>query len=439
MMRLKDTLKSNFAKSVVMISSSTIIAQVLNAAFSPIITRIYSPEEYGLLTVYSSVLGLIAVIATLKYEWGIPIAKDKNEAINVMALSFFILTLFSLAVLVTFLLAGKWILNLLNAEALSKYTYLIPIGVFFAGLYNIVLYWGYRNKDFKSISRTKLSQSIVGNGTTIGLGLIGVGPIGLIIGQILKQCAGIYTLSKSIRNGDERSKKILEKGKLLENAKRYKNFAIFSTPAQLLNTAGTQLPVFFITSLYGSQVLGLYGLANSVVNLPMVLVGQAVGDVFYGEVASIGRDNPKRVKELSKKLLKRLIMVGLVPLLALLFFGPFLFSFVFGSGWYEAGVYAKAIAFLVFSRLIFTPISRIYSVFERQKEDFFLDLFRVILVVVSFMTAQVFRLSSYVAISLYSAAMSIVYLVTYLVAQKILDQEIKKKEEAETKTDKITV
>lgn len=280
MMRLKNTLKSNFAKSVVMISSSTVIAQVLNAAFSPIITRIYSPEEYGLLTVYSSVLGLIAVVATLKYEWGIPIAKDKNEAINIMALTFFILTLFSLAVLVTFLLAGKWILNLLNAEPLSKYSYLIPIGVFFAGLYNIVLYWGYRNKDFKSISRTKLSQSIVGNGTTIGLGLIGVGPIGLIIGQILKQCAGIYTLSKSIRNGDERSKKILEKGKLLENAKRYKNFAIFSTPAQLLNTAGTQLPVFFITSLYGSQVLGLYGLANSVVNLQWLWLATLWGMCF---------------------------------------------------------------------------------------------------------------------------------------------------------------
>ncbi len=430
-MKIKELFQSSFAKNVAMISGSTALAQLLNALFSPVITRIYSPEEYGILTVYTSILGLIVIVASLKYEWGIPIAENDEKAINVMGLSFFVLLHFVILVFVVFYFFGEPILTLLDATVLLNYRYLIPVGVLFGGSYSIFLQWAYRNKDFKSISKTKLTQSIAGNGVKVGLGLFGVGPIGLVFGQIFKEGAGIGTLSRSFRKKDKHLLKKINKKEILWGAKRYKNFPIFSAPSQLLNTAGVQLPVFFITSLYGSQVLGLYGLANSIVNLPMVLIGQSVGDVFYGEAASVGRENPKRVKDLSNKLFKRLVVIGLVPLLVLLFFGPFLFSFVFGSQWYEAGVYAKILAFLVFARFIFTPISRIFSVFERQREAFVLDLFRVALVFVAFGISSFLGFSSYGAVGLYSIAMSIVYLVTYLLAQKILNDEIKKREVSE--------
>ena len=430
-MKIKELFQSSFAKNVAMISGSTAFAQLLNALFSPVITRIYSPEEYGILTVYTSILGLIVIVASLKYEWGIPIAENDEKAINVMGISFFVLLHFVILVFVVFYFFGEPILTFLDATVLLNYRYLIPVGVLFGGSYSIFLQWAYRNKDFKSISKTKLTQSIAGNGVKIGLGLFGVGPVGLVFGQIFKEGAGIGTLSRSFRKKDKHLLKKINKKEMLWGAKRYKNFPIFSAPSQLLNTAGVQLPVFFITSLYGSQVLGLYGLANSIVNLPMVLIGQSVGDVFYGEAASVGRENPKRVKDLSNKLFKRLVVIGLIPLLVLLFFGPFLFSLVFSSQWYEAGVYAKILAFLVFARFIFTPISGIFSVFERQKEKFFLDLFRVILVFVAFGISSFLGFSSYGAVGLYSIAMSIVYLVTYLLAQKILNDEIKKREVSE--------
>ena len=324
-MKIKKLFQSTFAKSVAMISGSTVIAQILSLVFTPIITRIYNPEEYGILTVYTSILGLIAIIASLKYEWGIPIAEDDKTALNVMAWSFVVLIFFVILVFVTFFFLGESILNLLNANVLLNYRYLIPIGVLFSGSYSIILQWAYRKKDFKAISKTKLTQSIAGHGTKVGLGLFGIGPIGLILGQIISQGAGIGTLSKSFRKEDKDLLKEINKDDMLYSAKRYKNFAIFSAPSQLLNTAGLQLPVFFITSFYGSQVLGLYGLANSVVNLPMVLIGQSIADVFYGEVASVGRENPKRIKALSNRLLKILVFIGLIPLLFAIFWSIFVF------------------------------------------------------------------------------------------------------------------
>ncbi len=427
-MQITKLFQGNFAKSVAMVSASTAFAQLMNVLFSPLIARIYSPEEYGILTLYTSILGLMAIMSSLKYEWGMPIAENDEKAVNIMGLSFMVLFIFATTIYIAFYFFGRPILALLNATKLLDYRCLIPIGVLLAGSYTIFLQWAYRNRDFRSISKTKLAQSIAGNVTTVILGWFGAGPVGLILGQILRQGAGISTLSRSFFKDNKHLLKKIDKSQILWCARRYKNFPIYSAPSQLLNTAGVQLPVFFISSLYGSQVLGLYGLASSVVNLPMVLIGRSIGDVFYAETASVGKLNPNRVKDLSDKLFKKLVLVGLAPLMILLFFGPFLFSFVFGYRWHDAGEYAQILAFLVFARFIFTPISRIYSVFERQKQAFMLDLFRVILVFVTFGISDYLNLSSYLAIGLYSIAMSIVYLATYLLAQNILKEEIKQRE-----------
>ena len=105
-----------------------------------------------------------------------------------------------------------------------------------------------------------------------------------------------------------------------------------------------------------------------------------------------------------------------------------MFSFVFGSEWYEAGVYARILSFVVFARLIFTPISRVFTVYERQKTQLFLDLFRVILISLSFVIARFFSLNSYLYLILNSSSVILQYFIGFLLAQRILNQEIKKKE-----------
>mgnify|MGYP001210294169 FL=1 len=426
--KVRNLFRGNFAKSVVMISGSTVVAQALNFLLSTIITRIYTPEQYGVLTVYSSILGLIVIVASLNYEWGIPIADNDRKAMNVLQLSFAILLVFSAGVLVFFSVFGKRVLSSLNAKGLVNYIYLIPIGVFLSGSYNILLQWAYRKKDFRAISKTKIAQSIVGNGTKIGLGVAGTGSVGLIIGQILSQCAGIYTFMRTLVDNEENRHIGFDWDGIITAAKRYRNFPIFSAPSSLLNTLGLQLPVLFITSFYGGKVLGFYGLANSVVNLPMVLIGTSIADVLYAEAAGGGKNDPRKVNELMNKLVKRLLIVGLIPLSVLLLFGPFLFALVFGKNWYEAGVYARIIAFLVFFRFLFTPFDRLFAVFERQKISLFLDSLRVVLVVTAFGIAKLLDLSSYLAIALYSLAMCIVYCTTYVLVKRMLRQEIRRKE-----------
>lgn len=428
---IKNKIKvSGFAKSVVMIAGGTASAQVINVLMTPIITRMYTPEEFGVLALFIAVLGLLSTIASLRYEWAIPIAKDDEETTSVIALSFIVLLFMTAIISLLLVIGGKNMLDSLGVMNLWKYRYLIPLGVFSVGLYNIMLQLSFRVKNYRGISKTKFNQAISQNFSKILFGLLQFGSPGLIIGNIIGQSAGITTLASSAIKTNKFTRSSISKQKIMDCSKRYIKFPIYSASSQFFNSAGVQLPTIIMTAIYGSKVVGYYGLANSIISIPMVLIGNSIGDVFYGEAASIGRKRPEELKRLSSSLFKKLVLIGLLPLLILILAGAFLFSFVFGASWYQAGVYAQILATLVFFRLIFTPISRIYSVFERQKEAFVIDLLRVIFVVIVFGIAYLLELKPHYAVGLYTLAMSFIYFITYVIAQRIINSEISKKNES---------
>ena len=182
--------------------------------------------------------------------------------------------------------------------------------------------------------------------------------------------------------------------------------------------------MIFMSSLYGSGIVGLYGLARGITFLPMTIVGKSVQDVFYGEVASIGRTNPVRVKELSNKLLKKLILLASIPTLTLILFGPTLFAFVFGGGWRVAGMFARILSIEVFFHFIFHPISTVFSIFEHQKKSLLIYTIKLILVLGVFIGARIFGFDTYLTVLIYSIAMAMIELLKYILAQKIIDEEI---------------
>ncbi|MBP1962306.1 lipopolysaccharide biosynthesis protein [Paenibacillus aceris] len=425
MIKHGELLKNTFVKSVLLITGGTVLAQVINYLVSPIITRLYLPEEYGVLAAYAAVIGMLSVLGSLRYESSIAIAENENVAINMVAVS--IIILLSITIIISIILAfvSQPLLQLLGLDILYKYKLFISFGLFFIGLYNIFIQLAYRERDFKTISNTKLSQSIVQNTLNIFLGSFGFGSVGLIVGKIAGQSAGMVSLSKPILKRTTLEK--ISKKEMLWGVKRYKNFPLFSTPSQFLNAAGIQLPLFFLTAFFGTQVTGLYGLATTVINMPVTLIGNSISDVFYSEAANIGKRDPQKLKSLSRILLKKLFLIGIIPMCIVLLLGPSLFSLAFGDMWRDAGVYAQLISISVFSRLVFMPISRVYEVFERQKEAFFLDTARLVLVLFAFAISKILLLNSFWTVGIYSSALSLVYFNTFLMSQKILNDEIKKK------------
>lgn len=419
--------KSSFAKSIALITGGTVFAQAMGILFSPIITRIYPPEQYGVLTTYTAVLGLIVIIASLSYQQAIPIAEDDEKAINVMALSVIILVIIVFAITLLIYIAEDFVLKILNSEDIKTYIYLIPVGVFFEGLYNIVIEWNFRKRSYKTIAKNKVVQSLTSNFTKIALGILNFGPIGLIIGLILGQSAGITALSRPVFN----QKGLLSRisfSEIKKVAKRYMKFPVFSAPSNYVYTAGNNLPVVFLASLFGNAVTGLFGLARGITELPMNLIGNSVAQVFYSEAANIGKSNPREIKRLSIKLIRKLALIALLPLVTLLLFGPWLFSFVFGNQWYEAGVYARILSVMVYFHFIILPIGRILEIFERQREGLILNIIRLAMILTVFYISRAINLTSYQTVALYSLSNSITYIALLIIVIKIMNSEIKTKE-----------
>ena len=426
MSTLKEKIrKSKFGKNILIIAGGTAFAQVLGIIFSPIITRIYPPEQYGVLTAYTAVLGLLVISASLDYQKAIPIAEDDNKAINLLVLS--LISLFSVVVFVTSLLYlwGDFFLSVLDSEVLSSFKYLIPIGVLFAGLYNIVLQWGFRTRNYKVITRTKVSQSVTSNLIKIGLGLLNIGPIGLIIGTITGQSAGITSLSVPLLK--KRTSFVSVNLKSLKFVlKRYKKFPLYSAPSNYVYTASNNLPVILLVSLFDSTITGFFGLAKSITYLPISLIGNSISQVFYSESANLGKENPKEIKRLAISLMKKIAIIAVIPLLVLLFFGPILFSFVFGKEWYEAGIYARLLSIMVYFHFIATPIGRVLEIFERQREGLALNIVRLVLVAGVFLVSKIMRFSSYITVGLYSISNAVTYIILLILVLRVLDHEIKK-------------
>jgi O-antigen/teichoic acid export membrane protein len=420
--RLKRLLENKFVKNIVIVASGTAFAQILTIAMTPIITRIYPPEEYGILSVYGSLLTLLSIGASLDYQKAIPIAEDNYSAYNLIAGAFFILLTFIVGLSLVFTFWGEQVMNLLNSEALIDYTYLIPLGVLFAGGYNIILHWSLRSKDFKAITRTKVTQSIASNFCKVGLGLIGLGSLGLIISQIIGQGGGIFRLSSPLI---EKRREIIKDIKWIEIKKlfiRYIKFPLFSAPSNYVYTAGSQAPIIILTVLFGTSTAGLYGLAISIVSLPISLLASSISDVFYSEVASIGKSSPNKIKSLLLKLSGKLALIGIVPLVVFVSFGPWLFSFVFGQHWYDAGVYARLLAFVAYAQFIILPSGRILEVLEKQNIGLFMNVFGLIIIIFTFVSASFLGFTAIQTIMLYALASTMNYLLIFIIVQKVLSK-----------------
>jgi len=409
----KQILRGKFGRSVFIVAGGTASAQLINSILSPIITRIYNPEEFGVLAGYISIVGLLSIVG-------------EEQAINVLALSLFVLSIVSASSLLFVVFFGSRLEKIFGSSIPYEYSLLIPLGLFTSSLYGIMRQWSLRRKDFKTLARTQITQSIFGNAVKLGLGILSLGPIGLILGTVVGSSMGVSSLARPVIVKDRHLLSQIDIKKIRICAKRYVKFPIFSFPGEFLYAAGNNLPVLFIGGLFGQETLGYYALANSIVRLPLYLIGESVAQVFYAELARIGKRDPVGTKNMALNLMKKLSIIGLIPVLLLLPFGPFLFSFVFGEGWHLSGVYARIISFAVYANFIIAPVGRIMEVFERQGIGFLLNCLRLAMVLGVFFAAYSTDLGSYITIGLYVFSIVLSYSAALICVIRMLNSEIAK-------------
>lgn len=419
-LKKNDVNHNNFFKNVLFLSGGTFSTQVIGLLVAPLITRLYLPEQYGVLTVFISILGLFAGSECLRFELAIPIAENDEDAISLIALCLIVLASFSLIIFLVFLLSGNAIFGYLSATSIPHLRVLLPIGILLNGLYQILMRWNLRILAYGRISISKFVQSIVSNLLKLFFGVLHFSGLGLIVSQLFGENTAIIILGKTIFKKKYNPKKIFSIKEIKKLAIRYINFPLFSLPSTFISGISTQIPILFLSSMFSSSVAGLFSFSLGIVSIPVTLIGGSIGDVFFAEAASIGKGNVSEIQRLSKELFKKLFLVGLIPLLCLILSGPYLFELVFGSEWSMAGEYARILSFFAFSQLLFQPLSRVYDIFDKQKELLLITILRIILVVSSFLVTKLISLDPKQSIILYVVVMIFVHGITYFNAQRIM-------------------
>ncbi|WP_292521937.1 oligosaccharide flippase family protein [Methanoculleus sp.] len=397
-------------KGVLILGSGTAVAQLIGIVTMPIITRLYTPADLGVLAVYSSVLAIFGVGATLRYEFAYALPKENDDAINLFGLSLILLCLTTAGFALILLFGRDLLVNTFDLGAIEQYIWFLLIGFFGTGLYTTLNYWAVRQRDYKRITYTKINQGAGGSLCKVLLGILAFGPVGLIIGHIISQVAGITTLARAMWKKERKNLKVISWSRMKSVARKYRSFPVFNFPASIVNTMSLQLPPLMLLALYDSEVVGFYALANMLVVLPGSLISGSMGQAYLGEASKMARERSQELRSLYVRTLKHLFIIS-VPLIGIpALCTPFVTPFIFGGAWAEAGWYCWPLAGMVIANFVASPISHL-QLYGYNRWILMWDVVRVIAVIVTFYLSYLLKLSVLMAITTYVVAMFGMYII----------------------------
>ena len=400
--------KSEFNKNVLTLMTGTTIAQAIPIAISPILTRIYTPEDFGVLALFVAITSIFGSIANGRYELAIMLPKKDEDAINIFALGFIITLAISLVLLILVILFNSYFVKLLNNKEIGLWLYFVPVAVSFIGFYNLLNYFNNRKNNYKDIARATIIKSIILAIVQLSIGLIKNGASGLISGQIVSNLFANMRLFKNIVK-DKVLISNISKLKIIALAKRYKDFPKFSMWAVLANTLSQHLTNILISSFFSVSTLGFYSLVQRILGVPSALIGNSIGQVFFQQATKEKQQTGKAINTFNSTV-KKLIIIGLPSFGILFFIIEDLFVFIFGYEWKIAGEYGQIIIPLFFIRFVSSTVSNINIVFEKQKIGLYINILLMVSCVVTIYISNFLNLNFFNFLFLLSTILTLEYI-----------------------------
>ena len=382
-----DVFKSDFFRSSFKLSIGTTIAQAIPVILSPILTRLYSPSDFGVLGLYLSLSGILMTMASGSYELAIMLPEKNKDAINVAALSFCIVIVFCIVLYFITTLFNLDICRFLHNSDLSQWLYYLPFVLFFLAGIQILNYFFTRRKKYGKLAMAQSGQGLVIGIVYLAAGFLKIGNIGLMWGRFLGAIFAFIFLIASLFNRAKLKTLIsnISFNQMKKVGRRYIDFPKFSLLSRTINTASIQMTPILLAIFFSSNVVGFYSLAARAIFLPTALVGKSISQVFF-QKASLLVGDKEALRNLTLNLYKNMLFICLIPIIVLMMFGGHIFSFVFGAKWYIAGQYAQVLSIWILFVFIGSPLSVLFNVLEKQKQSLFFNgmlfLSRIVMVII---------------------------------------------------------
>jgi len=404
--------KSEFSRNVLTLMTGTTIAQAVPIAISPILTRLYSPKDFGVFALFVSIVAIFGSIVGARYELAIMLPRKDEDAINIVALCLLLVSIMSFVMLFIVVVLNAQITNLLGNQEMSTWLYLTPVSVFLIGFFNTLKYYNNRIKNYKDIAKASIYKSLILVIVQIAVGVIKPGVTGLISGSLVSSFfANIKLLKNTVANNKLPLIKLL---KIIALAKRYRDFPKYSMWATLINTLSNSLVDVLISILYNAATLGHYSLVQRVIGAPTLLIGSAIGQVFFEQAAKEEQQTGKAVKAF-KSTVKKLLLIGIPTFLILFVTVGDLFALVFGEEWRVAGEYAQVLLPMMFIKFISSPLSSMLFIGNKQKINLYAQGIFIVSVFFAFILCDTIKDT----LLFLSISFSLVYIYYFYVSARV--------------------
>jgi O-antigen/teichoic acid export membrane protein len=359
--------KRSFLQKVAVLSGATALGQLLSFAASPVTTRLFTPTDFGVSGTFAVIVGLFQVAASGRYENAIPLPRVSRDGLQLVKLCLVILFCWVILAFVVVLLWGHSMWLPRRLEALRSELIFLPLGFLGLGLFTIAEFWAIRQSYFGELSKTKLWQGAASVSVQLLTGIRHWGGRGLIVAFVVGQSAGGLRLWRLLWR-DLHNSSQEDSSSIPEMARRYRNFPLVTIWAAAAKILGQYFPILFFSIHFGQEATGWLTLAQRILALPLILVGESVSRAYLSAAARLrSTARTREHQQLFFRVVRAQIGLALFILAPGLLLAPWGFEFFFGPAWKQAGVFALCSGPGLAAQLIVTPVHCQLDVAERQK------------------------------------------------------------------------
>jgi O-antigen/teichoic acid export membrane protein len=344
------------------------VTQLLPLISLPVLTRLYTPEDFGVYAVFNALVSVLGGIAPLSLNHACTLEDDSTDRLKATIVGSLVAVIFSGVVLVVIIVIPTDTLEIAVGKDASRILIWLPISISLAGIYACLYSLAVKEDLFRLLARNKLLLGLATVVSQVLISLVHAGPKGLVISNLLGYCLAILLLGKHMLNDKQNRKLAITTNQALAVVKRHSKLIVWTTPAAVVNYISNYLPALLLNRHFDTATIGHFSLANRLVTYPLVFVSSSIQDIFRQQAT----DEMSKYGDCSRsfqRFLRILGIVGLVLVIPLVLIIPFLLPFALGSQWKRTGEMIPSISLLVLTRFISAPLSYVWLIRGRQKLD----------------------------------------------------------------------
>ncbi len=345
-------------------AGGTAAGQAFTIAASPILSRLYGPGDFGLLSVYASVVSIAAVVSSLTYHHAIPAPETDEDGANLTVLSLVLVMLTTLGSGLVIAIFRTEFERAFGIPGLARYVVAVPLGVLGLSTYEVLSQWAARKKAFGVLAKTSAQRSLLQTSIQLIGGFANIGKVGLIFGQLMGQWGGTLQVARKSWRTDHETFRAITPGTVLKTAGRFRRFPQFTLPGAMLNAIDVNAAPLLFAHFFGATVTGYFALGNRLVSVPFMLIASSAQKVFY-PAAAAAKHRGTLASETAETYLHLLRLV-LPVVLVMTACAPELFTVLMGARWREAGVYMQWLSLRACFTMIVFPLTPLIFVLDRQ-------------------------------------------------------------------------